>query len=565
MITLIFMNEKMKAAINDYTGDTMNTKTIDGKCYARMLLGGAAMLSLHAKELNALNVFPVADGDTGTNMLKTIEGGLSATQNESTECIGEFSKQFSRGILMSARGNSGVILSQIFAGINDVLKEQEYADVPVIAKAYRQGIAKSYAAVQNPTEGTILTVFRESTEYAIAKMNEDSSLEDFLRLHIEKARRSLAATKDLLPALAEADVVDSGAAGYLYIAEGMYQALEGREIHYDLTVRKEENTVNIDLFTRNSVLEHGYCTEFLLRLTTSKVNPDDFEISEVTSLLQTMGGNSIVAYKQDDIVKVHVHTFSPGEILAKMQAFGEFLTVKIENMNLGHTETEKKKPKKDFSVVAVAQGEGMSALFGQMGADKIVSGGQSANPSIEDFIESFKECDAKDIIVLPNNKNIILAASQAAELYTDATVHVINTKNIAQGYSALSVITPGLRDIEALVTSAERAAADVIDGEITRAVRDAFIDGKNISVGDYIAISGGKIVAISDNPEAAVLSMLKSTDIDLCEIITLFVGRHVSNEKRASLTEKLKEIYDEYEIVVYEGGQEVYDYLVAIE
>ena len=543
----------------------MSTKTIDGNRYARMLCGGAAMLALHVKELNALNVFPVADGDTGTNMLKTIEGGLLALENRSDLGVGELSKLFSRGILLSARGNSGVILSQIFAGINEVLAEQDSVNALTLAKAYIHGIEKSYSAVQNPTEGTILTVFRESTQYAAEHMSEESSLEDFYRLHIEEARRSLEKTKDILPALAEADVVDSGAAGYLYIAEGMYEVLKGKEIRYEASAPKNESTVNIDLFTRDSVLEYGYCTEFLLRLTTSKVDPDSFDVSTAITALKELGGESIVAYKQDDIVKIHVHTFSPGEILAKMQAYGEFLTVKIENMNLGHTETEKKKPQKDFAVVSVAQGDGISALFTQMGADKIISGGQSFNPSIEDFVEAFKECNAKDIIVLPNNKNIILAAKQAAELYTDASVHVINAKNIAQGYSALSVINPGIKDIETLITSAEHAAGGVIDGEITCAVRDAVIDGKNISVGDYIAISGGNIVAIETTPEDAVLSMLEATDIDLCEIITLFVGSCVSAENRAALTEKIKEIYDEFEIVVYEGGQEIYDYLVAVE
>lgn len=543
----------------------MSTKTIDGKCYARMLCGGAAMLALHVKELNALNVFPVADGDTGTNMLKTIEGGLFALEENSDLGVGELSRLFSRGVLLSARGNSGVILSQIFAGINEVLSDQDTVNALTLAKAYIHGIEKSYSAVQNPTEGTILTVFRESTQYAAEHMSEESSLEDFYRLHIEEAHRSLEKTKDILPALAEADVVDSGAAGYLYIAEGMYEVLEGKEIRYEPSIQKNEVNVNIDLFTRDSVLEFGYCTEFLLRLTTSKVDPESFDVSSAISALKELGGESIVAYKQDDIVKIHVHTFSPGEILTKMQAYGEFLTVKIENMNLGHTETEKKNPQKDFAVVCVAQGEGISALFTQMGADKIVSGGQSLNPSTEDFVEVFKECNAKDIIVLPNNKNIILAAKQAAELYTDKAVHVINTKNIAQGYSALSVINPGIKDVETLITSAEHAAEGVVDGEITRAVRDANIDGKNISVGDYIAISGSNIVAVSDNPEDAVLSMLESVDIDLCEIITLFVGRLVEEEKRSELTEKLKEIYDEYEIVVYEGGQDVYDYLVAVE
>ena len=530
-----------------------------------MLCGGAAMLSLHTDELNAMNVFPVADGDTGTNMLKTVEGGLASVDKEASDTVAEVSKRFSRGILLSARGNSGVILSQIFAGINEVLAAEESVDAPTLAEAYIHGIKKSYAAVQNPTEGTILTVFRESTEYAAKQMTAESAIEDFYRLHIEEARRSLERTKEILPALAEAGVVDSGAAGYLYIAEGMRQALEGKEISYQPSEHKSESVANIDIFTRDSVLEYGYCTEFLLRLTTSKVDPDAFDVSTAVNVLKELGGDSIVAYKNEDILKVHVHTFTPGEVLARMQSYGEFLTVKIENMNLGHTDNEKKKPKKDFAVVAVAQGDGMTALFTDMGADKIVSGGQSANPAINDFVEAFKECNAEHIIVLPNNKNIVLAARAAAELYTDATVHVINAKNIAAGYAALSVINPGFKDIEALVASAERAASDVIDGEITRAVRDTVINEKTITEGDYIAISGGSIVAVTDTPEDAVLAMLEASDIDFCEIITLFVGAGVSAEKRAELTEQLKEIYDEYEINVYEGGQEVYDYIVAVE
>ena len=543
----------------------MSTKIIDGKIYAKMLYGGAAMLALHTNELNALNVFPVADGDTGTNMLKTIEGGLLSIDMDKDENVGELSKRFSRGILLSARGNSGVILSQIFAGINEVLENQTSVNALTLAEAYVHGIKKSYAAVQTPTEGTILTVFRESTEYAAEHMNEDSTLEDFYGLHIEEAKRSLKKTKELLPALAEADVVDSGGAGYLYIAEGMNQVLNGKEICYEPTECKSESAFDIDTFTRDSVLEYGYCTEVLIRLTTSKVDPDSFEVSTAIEALKELDGESIVAYREGDILKVHVHTFTPGEVLAKMQAYGEFLTVKIENMNLGHTESGKKKPKKDFAVVAVAQGEGMSALFTEMGADKIVSGGQSSNPSISEFVDVFKECNAREIIVLPNNKNIILAARQAANLYTDANVHVISTKNIAQGYAALSVITPGIKDVNALVASAQRAAAGVINGEITQAVRDTTSNEKVIKEGDYIAISGGSIVAVTDTPESALFSMLEASDIDLCEIITIFVGASVSAEKRAEVTERLKEIYDEFEITVYEGGQEIYDYLVAVE
>lgn len=544
----------------------MTEKTIDGSCYLRMLLGGAAKLADHMEELNALNVFPVCDGDTGTNMLRTMEGGLAEIRKETASRIGLVSEIFAKGILLAARGNSGVILSQLFSGINECLVGREKVTAKELAQAYRKGIDKSYAAVQNPTEGTILTVFRESTEYAARNIDENSTVEDFLRLHIQQAQKSLAATKELLPVLAEADVVDSGGAGYLYIAEGMYEALCGKEVQFRFT-QVHEQQVDISRFTRDSVLEFGYCTEFLLRLTTAKVDPDSFDLQTVLADLEELKGESIVAYQQDDIIKVHVHTFNPGEVMARMLRYGEFLTVKVENMSLGHSEPEKQKgkPKKPFAVVAVAAGDGMTALFTQMGADRIVSGGQTANPSIEEFVEAFRECAAENIIVLPNNKNILLAAQQAAKLYEDARVHVVPTKSLAQGYSALSVITPGIKDIQTLLSSAERAAKGVVDGEITRAVRDAHVDGFSIREGEYMAISGGRIVAVAVTPEAAVKQLLETTDADLCEIITLFAGKAVTDARRVELTEILEETYPDCEIVVYEGGQDVYDYYLAVE
>ena len=544
----------------------MKTHMIDGKCYARMLLGAAETLAAHAEELNALNVFPVADGDTGTNMLHTLEGALSGVSGD-VDNIGTFSNKFARGVLLSARGNSGVILSQIFAGINDGLSEHASVDAAELASAYENGIAKSYAAVQNPTEGTILTVFRESTEYAKEHLTRESTVEDFFRLLIEEGQRSLALTKERLSVLADADVVDSGAAGYLYITEGMYRALGGEEIRYVPMAQKTQATLDVDRFTRDSVLEFGYCTEFLLRLMSAKVDVDAFDIETVLAELRRLGGESVVAYKQDDIVKVHVHTFRPGEVLASMQAYGEFLTVKIENMSLGHSEEEPKKvqkPKK-FAVVAVATGEGMSALFKDMGADCIVSGGQSANPSIEELVKAFESCNAEHIIVLPNNKNVILAAKQAAELYQGATVHVVETKSLPEGYSALSVITPGITDVDALLSSAAHAASGVTDGEITRAVRDATVNGRVIHEGDYMAISGGEIVAVAENAEEALLAMLEEADTDLCELLTLFVGKEVDDARRAEITERLQALYEDCEVTVYDGGQDVYEYLVALE
>ena len=545
----------------------MSTYKIGGKCFAKMLLGGAATLSNHINELNSLNVFPVADGDTGTNMFSTIEGGLAAVSEENTDSIGELSRKFSRAVLLSARGNSGVILSQIFAGINEGLCSYELVGVKELSEAYKKGIKTSYASVQNPTEGTILTVFRESTEYAIANTNENSSLEDFFKLQAEEAHRSLERTPDLLPALAESGVVDSGGAGYLYIAEGMYGALIGKvEGEIQLHTEKSHAPLDIDRFTRDSLLEFGYCTEFLLRLTTAKVDPDSFDIKVILEDLNKLGGESVVAYKQDDIVKVHVHTFTPGLILTEMQKYGEFLTLKIENMSLGHSESvkQKKKEKKKYSIVSVACGEGLSALFSDMGADYIIHGGQTANPSIEEFIRAFELCEAENIMVLPNNKNILLAAEQAAKIYEDAKIHVIPTKNFMQGYSALSVINPS-ENIESNVANAISAVEAVIDGEITRAVRDVTIEGIEVTEGDFMVISGGKILTTAKTAEDAVMDMIAMSDVDLCEIITLFVGKDVDAERRVALTDRIEEEYPDLELTIYEGGQEVYDYLVAIE
>lgn len=540
----------------------MNTQTIDGKAYARMLSGGAACLCAHAAELNDLNVFPVCDGDTGTNMQATLEGGLA--QLSQMQSIGAVTDRFAKGALLAARGNSGVILSQIFAGINEALQDVEYADALTLAKAYESGIEKSYAAVQNPTEGTILTVFRESTRYAAENMGADATVEDFFRLHTEEARRSLARTPELLPVLAQADVVDSGGAGYLYIAQGMYETLTGKEVAPFVPQQTAAAALNIDSFTRDSLLEFGYCTEFLLRLTSAKCDPDTFDIQVILTELNKLGGESIVAYKQDDVVKVHVHTFTPGAVLTMAQQYGEFLTLKIENMSVGHSETpQKKTPKKPYSIVAVATGAGMEQLFTRMGADALVSGGQTANPSTQDFLEAFKTCQAEHILVLPNNGNIYLAAQQAAQLYTEATVHVLKTGTMMAGYSALSVITPGITDMDALVESAQRAADAVCGFEITRAVRDACVDGQSIAEGQYMALQGKTLAALAETPEDAVMAALETEDADLCEIITVFVGKDA--EMSAELSQRLEEAYPDCEITIYDGGQGVYEYLVAME
>ena len=549
----------------------MSTTVLDGKKLKSMLIGGAENIRTNITEINDLNVFPVPDGDTGTNMSKTIEGGISEMYELEDESAGDVMCKFAHGMLLGARGNSGVILSQIFSGITEALNGLDCVSVSDLSCAYRNGIEKAYQAVTNPTEGTILTVFRESTEYAIDHVDESSTIEDFYKHHIEEAQRSLARTKELLPVLAEADVVDSGGAGYLCIAVGMYSALTGQTetavYQFDDPTPTSHKT-DIDRFTRDSVLEFGYCTEFLLRLMSAKVDPDTFDKDIIVRELEALGGDSIVAFKTDDIVKVHVHTFSPGSVMLACQKYGEFLTVKIENMSLDHTGSEKaqKKPKKPYSIVTVASGDGICALFSDMGADEIISGGQTANPSTEEFIKAFESCNSEHIIVLPNNKNVFLAAQQAAELWQDSRVHIVPTASIMQGFSALSVITPGITDIDVLVDGAVRAAKSVVGSEITCAVRDVTIDGVKINKGDYIAVTDGKITATANAAEDALLDMLgKIDDMDEREIITLFVGANVTDDRRVEITGAIKDAYPLCDLTVYTGGMELYDYYVAIE
>ena len=550
-----------------------STPMLDGRILKAMLIGGVENIRSNVNEINDLNVFPVPDGDTGTNMTKTLEGGISEISRIDADDIASIIEKFAKGVILGARGNSGVILSQIFSGIKDELAKHDRVSARELAEAYRSGIERSYAAVTNPTEGTILTVFREATEFAAKKVTEKSTIEDFYKLHIAEARRSLTRTKEILPVLAEADVVDSGAAGYLCIAVGMYWALTGK-INAALYEAQPETApaIDIDSFTRDSVLEFGYCTEFLLRLTTAKVDPDAFEASEVIRLLESMGGESIVSYKDGDIVKVHVHTFNPGEVLAACQRYGEFLTVKIENMSVGHSgDTSEQKPVKKakrpaLSVLAVATGEGICSLFTDMGADGIISGGQTANPSTEEFIEAFRKYDAENIFVLPNNKNVFLAAKQAADMWDTSKVYIIPTATLMQGYSALAVKSPGVKDYDRLARDMESAAREVVSGEVTFAVRDVTLDGIDIAKGDYIAITDGRITADANTPEQALVELLSAVeDMDDYELITLFVGRDVSDDTRVEITDRIEELYPDHEVVVYKGGQDVYCYMVAIE
>jgi len=536
----------------------------------RLLKGGALCIRSESGRINELNVFPVPDGDTGTNMTRTVESAISEAAKVEGGTVGEISDALAKGALFGARGNSGVILSQFIAGACASLSGKETVSALDLAASAREGVLRAYRAIAKPVEGTMLTVFRECEECLSSVINSETSIEEALRICVEQAQKTVEKTKELLPVLKEADVVDSGGAGSLCIALGMYKTLIGEPIG-DGQVKFEpdgQSGINYDLFTSESTLEWGYCTECLVRLMKAKCNPTEFDRDEAVGKLQSLGCESIVLLADGDILKVHAHTFKPSDVLDVCQEYGEFLNVKIENMSLGHTDgtEEKKKPHKRYALVAVATGEGMRALFSELSVDVTVDGGQTDNPSAEDFIAAYRSVDADHIFVLPNNSNITLAARQSAELYGGGRVTVIPTKTVAEGYSAISVFNPGSECPEDIEKDMRAAAGGVVSVEIARAIRDVTIGGVEVRCGEYIGVSSGKLVASCESEiDAACDTVSKIPDLDEREIITVFVGEGVSDERRVALTNALADRFPELEIDVYITGQRVYEYILAVE
>ena len=561
----------------------MITKTLNGKTFKSLVVSGAKCLRDNIEEVNNLNVFPVPDGDTGTNMCHTIEGGVASAKGVDSEKLSDICKPMSSGMLLGARGNSGVILSQIFRGICKGLQDKEEATALDLVRAYELGVKQAYGAVVTPVEGTILTVFREATEYTAEHIDFSSTINDFYHFHLQKAAQSLANTINLLPVLKEAGVIDSGGAGYVRIVEGMIKFLEGEEV--DLSFIEDSKsetsvetaaTVDFSAFGPDDELKFGYCTEFILRLQNSKVDIENFDIQKVIDILNgdDIKGDSIVALCDDSVVKVHVHTKDPGKVLDHMRKFGEFLTIKIENMALQHNEqigdteleAERLKEHKKYAVVAVATGDGIKQQFTEFGVDAIIDGGQSMNPSTEDFIKAFKSLDAENIIVFPNNKNIIMAAKQAATLYKGSHVEVIGSTTIPQCYSALTMLDYSSDDLTIIVGNFKEAIDRVSSGEITTSIRNTTVNKVEIKKGDYIGILDGKLLVSNKEKLEALKSLIsKVKDIDEKEVLIILCGKNVSEEEKESLQEMLSDSFPQLECGVMDGGQDVYDYLFSIE
>ena len=538
---------------------------LDGILFARMISSGAANLKTHAQEINDLNVFPIPDGDTGDNMLLTMMGGVH--KDLDCEVLCEVAERVSSGMLMSARGNSGVILSQFFEGIKNGFSGLHTANTYEIGEAFRQGVKQAYGSVMTPTEGTILTVVREATEYACEQNAETP--EAFLNAFIKEAKASLERTPDLLPVLKKAGVVDSGAAGLIYIIDGMMRAVIGEDIAEFSEVSEKTQELDLDAFNEDSVLEFGYCTELLVRLQNAKTDIANFDVKVITDFLQTIG-DSIVTVRNGSIVKLHVHTMTPGKVLDFCQQYGEFLKVKIENMSLQHnnTVTEEKAPAKErkkYGVVAVACGEGLKNTFRERGADVIVDGGQSMNPSAEDFITAFDEVNADVIFVFPNNGNIILTAEQAANLYDKSDVRVIESTTIGAGYASLAMLDTSSGGTDAIVEDLRMAMDGVITAEISHCVRDATIDGKEIHTGDYIGFVGKDMLSVNESRLVTVCESIDALNFSRYDFCILICGKDATDEEAEKIEAYVNSHYRGKEIYIINGGQDVYDYIMIVE
>lgn len=572
-------------------------KTIDATTLKALYISAANNLYNHYPEVDQLNVFPVPDGDTGMNMNLTVTSGAKEIQNKEYDDIHEVAANFSRGLLMGARGNSGVITSQIFRGFAQGLEGKKSINAVEFAKALSSGREVAYKAVMKPVEGTILTVIRESSTALNEYVKPSTSIEDAFDYWLSEARKSLEHTPELLPVLKEVGVVDSGGAGLVRLIEGMVSAVHGDFIERNADVAPSAPAEPVYAGARLSEDEegYGYCTQFILRIDDgSDKSKKPFNEKYFMRFLSTHG-KSLVTVRDEEIVKVHVHALSPGSILNYAQQFGEFVTIIIENMSEEHSNIEKGykatdylaglesgrrkeqileepeeelEPNKDMGLIAVSSGKGLDEMFKELGADVIVSGGQTMNPSTEDFVKAIKKSRARNVIILPNNSNIVMAASQAADVMegSSVTVKVVPSKTIPQGISSAMMYQPD-GDIESVFSDMKGALKSVRSGSVTYAIKDTEIEGVHITKGFYMAMKDKNIVScVKDKLEALfdlAESLLRRSESCL---LTVYGGEDVTDEELSKVSESLNEKYgDEVDVDVKRGGQPVYSFLVGVE
>lgn len=537
-------------------------------------------LSENAEYVNSLNVFPVPDGDTGTNMNLSFTSGAERVNLSETEKIGELGKDLSKGLLMGARGNSGVILSQLFRGFGKAMEGKTTLTAQDFASAFSHGVETAYKAVMKPVEGTILTVARESAMTGVEKVKETDDITEIMRAVVDSAKVSLENTPNLLPVLKEVGVVDSGGQGLLFLYQGFLESLTGERTavkpqtasRADVTeLAHQENFHNIGHALSNEEIEFGYCTEIMVRLGEGKTVTDTFDYETFRNHLNEMG-DSLLVVADDEIVKVHVHTEHPGEVMNYGQKFGSLVKIKVDNMRMQHDDVVEKggvqpvkeaRPAVPYGIIAVAAGEGVQRLFRSMGATSIISGGQTMNPSTEDILNAIEESNADKTIILPNNKNIFMAAEQAASV-SEREVIVIPTSTISQGLTAMLAFNEQ-DDLAENQQNMTASLENVKSGQVTNAVRDTAIEGLEIKKDDYMGIVDGKIVTSNPDRLQAVLDTLRSMINEDSEIVTLIYGEDATQEESEQITEQIESEFDFVEVDIHAGDQPVYAYLISVE
>ncbi|WP_392888538.1 DAK2 domain-containing protein [Eubacterium limosum] len=539
----------------------MKTQIIDGNLLKKMFEYGAKNLEIYKKTVDELNVFPVPDGDTGTNMSLTFSHSVSELEKMTGISLYSVAKTASSGALIGARGNSGVILSQLLRGLAEGCKDKEELDIKGLGQAIRAAADAAYKAVMKPTEGTILTVAREMAEFAMDNYDRYDNLDDYLENIISYGKKSLAKTPELLPVLKEAGVVDAGGQGLIFIMEGAYKGMTNQELSQEvhLNISDRERFVD-DSNMRPEDITFGYCTEFIVK---DAAEANDNELREYLNTI----GDCVLVIKDDDIIKVHVHTDHPGKAFEKGLIYGALIRMKVDNMRemlgVSEEEAEDKEPAKPYGFVAVSPGAGLTNLFKDLGISRVISGGQTMNPSTQDFLDEIEKTNAEEIFLFPNNSNIIMAANQAQAI-SEKHVHVIPTKTIPQCVTAMLTFQPEV-DWEENEKNMLEVIPTVKTGEVTFAVRDTKINGLKIAKNDIIGIFGGEIVVKGDDVAEVTKELLdKMVDAD-SELVSVYYGSDVAEDDAEALVEDLEEKFEDCDVEINEGGQPLYYYIVSVE
>ncbi|UKS67097.1 putative enzyme structurally related to dihydroxyacetone/glyceraldehyde kinase [Bacillus sp. 349Y] len=553
----------------------MSITSLDGKRFAEMVLQGASLLSANAQLVDALNVFPVPDGDTGTNMNLSMTSGAKEVQKNIQSHIGNVSISLSKGLLMGARGNSGVILSQLFRGFGKAIEGKSSLTTEEFAQALQTGVDTAYKAVMKPVEGTILTVAKDAAKKGVSVAKNESDFIKLMESIVKEGQASLNRTPDLLPVLKEVGVVDSGGQGLLFVYEGFLAELKGEKVSERVNLPSMNDLVSAEHhksaqdFMSTEDIEFGYCTEFMVQFEEGKKSFDEETFRQDLSGY----GDSLLVISDEELAKVHIHSEEPGNVLSYGHQYGSLIKIKIENMREQHSsivgesrpvaKAETPKKEVDFAIVTVAMGEGVAELFRSIGATVVIEGGQTMNPSTEDIVKAVEEVNAKKVIIMPNNKNIIMAAEQAAEVLSQE-VAVVPTKTVPQGMSALLAFNPGASVSENQAGMSE-AAKQVKSGQVTFAVRDTSIDGITISKDDFMGIDEGKIVIAEKDLKKAATGLLEQMLDEDSEILTIIYGEDVSEEDVEALQEYIEQKYGEVEVEVHNGKQPLYSYIFSVE